>query len=83
MKHYLLIMEYMSNGVWWISGSSRVYGESKGHGGVISMIPMGKGASVNITRKYAICVVRSMVLGMVAVLDVIGMLMRCVYVMEA
>ena len=79
-KRYLTA-DNLSNIVWWVDRSLGVHWDSKGH--TVAMMSMGKGAIVNIARKYKMNVVSSTELELVSIVDVLGMLLWCKYFMEA
>ena len=55
-KHYLTA-DSLRNIVWWVDGSFEVHWDSKGYTG--AMMPMGKGAIMNISRKHKMNVASS------------------------
>ena len=74
MKRYLA-EDSLSNNVWWADGSFGVHWESKGHTG--SMMSIGKGAIVNISRKHKMNVASSTESELVSTADVLGTIMWC------
>ena len=66
---------------WWGDASYGVYWDCKGHTG--AMMSMGKGALVNIARKHKLNTGSSTEAELVSIADVLGMMMRCKYFMEA
>ena len=78
MKRYLT-SDSLSNIVWWVDGSFVVHWDSKGHTG--SMMSMGKGAIMNISRKHILNVASSTESELVSISDVLGIIMWCKYFM--
>ena len=79
MKRYL-IADSLRNIVWWVDGYFEVHWDSKGH--TSAMLSMGKGAIVNILRKYKMNVASSTESELVSISDVLDMIMWCNYFME-
>ena len=67
--------------IWWVDASYKVHWGFKGHTGV--MMSMGKGALVNIARKYKLNMGSSTEAELVSNADVLGMMMWCKYFMES
>ena len=78
MKWYLTA-DSLRNIFWWVDEYFGVHWDSKGHTG--SMMSMGKGAIVNISRKHKMNVASSTDSELVSIADVLGMIMWCKYFM--
>ena len=72
MKRYLTTDD-LNNIIWWVDGSYGVHWDSKGRTG--SMMSMGKGAIVNISRKHKMNVDSSTESELVSIADVLGMIL--------
>ena len=66
---------------WRVDALYRVHWDCKGHTG--AMMSMGKGATVNISRKHKLNTGSSTEAELVSIADVLGMMMWCKYFMEA
>ena len=71
MKGYLTA-DNLTNIVWWVDGSFGVHWDSREDTG--AMMSVGKGAIVNIARKYKMNVASSTELELVSIPDVLGMI---------
>ena len=65
----------------WVDASYGVHWDCKGHIG--AMMSMGKGSIVNVSRKHKLNTGSSTEAELVSISDVLGMMMRCKYFMEA
>ena len=80
MKRHLTADSF-SNNFFWVDGYFWVHWYSKGHTG--AMMPMGKGAILNISIKHKMNVASSTESELVSIADVICKNMWCKYFMEA
>ena len=80
MKRYISA-DGMTNIMWWVDGSYGVHWDSKGH--TRAMMSMGRGATVNVSKKHRLDVGSSTESELVSIADVLGVMMWCNYFMEA
>ena len=76
-----LSADNLANLMWWIGGSCGVHWNSKGHTG--SMMLMGKGAIVNMSRRHKLNVGSSTESELVSIADVLSVMIWCKYFMGA
>ena len=65
---------------WWFDASYGMHWDCRGHTG--AMMSMGKGDTVNISRKHKLNIGSSTEAELVSITDVLGMMMWCKYFME-